>query len=347
MARKSCRALAVGLVLLAGAGAAGAAGRLDRLDRFRELAASRLGLAQILDEESPAEAFREIYALLDDEIVESLVSGGPFAAAAFVQDRLDAFGEVWGGAALRIVPAGDLLVGVFMLDERSAGNSVRVYGSLRGEPALLTAFYREGRPSVYRLPGSREGAPFLVAWEGPASGWGTRPLRVELLRREGDGMRVVWSTAALFGEGLRARTWSVRGGEVRIRYELRYPGWALGCEGQTEQEDVYRVTAAGVLTRVGRRAHNAWHRELHAAVEHLTRALDRGDATAVAALVPDPGLRDRLPATLRAEPTCDAREGPAGDTVSVAAVADRQPWALTFRQAGGRWRLTAATRVLQ
>ena len=100
MARNPCRALIVALAVLAAAGAAGAAGRLDRLDRldrFRELAASRLGLAQILDEESPAEAFREIYALLDDEIVESLHSGGPFAAVVFLQERLDAFAEAWGG----------------------------------------------------------------------------------------------------------------------------------------------------------------------------------------------------------------------------------------------------------
>jgi hypothetical protein len=347
VARKSCRALVAGLVLLAGAGAAGAAGRLDRLERFRELAASRLGFAQIIDEESPAEAYREIYALLDDEIVESLVSGGPFAALPFLQDRLDSFGEAWGGAALRMVRAGGLLVGAFTLDERSAGNSVRVYGPLRGEPALLTALYREGRPSVHGLPGGRDAASFLVAWEGPASGWGTRPLRVELLRREGDGVRVAWSTAALLGDGLRARSWSVRGGEVRIRYEVRYPGWAPGCEGQTEQEDVYRVTAPGVVTRVARQEHDAWHRDLHATVERLTRALDSHDEAAVAALVPDRGLRSRLPATLRAEPTCDAREGAGGEAVSVAAVADRQPWALTFRQAGGRWRLTGATRVLQ
>ena len=80
-----------------------AADRGDRLDRFRELAASRLGLVQILDTDDPAEAFREIYALLDDEIVESLASGGPFASVEFLQDRLDTFAEAWGGASLRLV----------------------------------------------------------------------------------------------------------------------------------------------------------------------------------------------------------------------------------------------------
>jgi hypothetical protein len=33
--------------------------------------------------------------------------------------------------------------------------------------------------------------------------------------------------------------------------------------------------------------------------------------------------------------------------VSVAAAAGRQPWVLTFRRVGARWRLTAAARVLQ
>src|SRR4029450_3780037 len=59
--------------------AASAATPTDRLDRFRELAAAQLGLAQLLEAEPPADAYREIYALLDDEIVESLGSGGVFA----------------------------------------------------------------------------------------------------------------------------------------------------------------------------------------------------------------------------------------------------------------------------
>jgi hypothetical protein len=343
--RKLRWALVVGLAVLAGAGPATSAGRFDRLDRFRELAASRLGLAQVIDEEAPAEAFREIYALLDDEIVESLAAGGPFASLEFMQDRLDGFGEAWGSAALKLSRAGGLLVGAFTLDERSAGNSLRIYGVLRGEPALLAAFYREGRPTVLAPAGGRDGAPFLVVWEGPASGWGTRPLRVDVLRAEADGARVVWSTAPVLGEGLRARSWSLRGGELRIRYELRYPGWAPGCEGQTEQEDVYRMLGPGDVTRVARRQHDAWHRDLHAAVERLTEALAARDEATLATLVPDRGLRGRLPPALRAEPSCDAREN--AEVVSVAAAAERQPWVLTFRHAGARWRLTAATPVLQ
>ena len=88
-------ALLVGIVALLGVGPIGAAGRGDRLDRFRELAASRLALGQILEADAPDEAYREIYAVLDDEIVESLASGGPYASLAFLQDRLDSFADAW------------------------------------------------------------------------------------------------------------------------------------------------------------------------------------------------------------------------------------------------------------
>jgi len=343
---KFYRALVAVLAGLTLAGAS-AVGPGDRLDRFRELAAAQLGLAQLLESEPPTDAYREIYALLDDEIVESLGSGSVFASLEFLQDRLDAFAEVWGGAILRLARAGDLLVGTFVLDERSDANSVRVYGSLRGEPALLTVLYRAGRPSLSLLPAGRDTTAFVVAWEGPPSGWGSRPLRLELLRRDGDRVRVAWSSADLFTEGLLARSWSVRGADLRVRYELRYPGWAPGCDGQTEQEDVYRVGSNGVVSRVSRQEHNAWHRELGAVVDRLVSALATRDEATLSALVPDRTLRSRLPAGLAFDPACDARESAGGDSVSVAAAADRHPWTLTFRRPGGRWRLTAAGPVLQ
>jgi hypothetical protein len=74
------------------------AGAPDRLERFRSLATARLAAAQLTDE-TASEAYREIYSLLDDEIVESLSSGGVFASTEFLQDRLDAFTE-----ACRTVP---------------------------------------------------------------------------------------------------------------------------------------------------------------------------------------------------------------------------------------------------
>ena len=318
----------------------------DRLERFRELASSRLALGDLAEPDNPAEAYRDIYALLDDEIVESLASGGVFASPEFLQDRLDAFGEAWGGAQIRLARLGRLVVGAFWLTEAGGGNSVRVYGPLHDEAALLATLYREGRPSVTPLAGAGE-PQFLATWEGAASGRGTRPLRVDLVRAHADGVRVTWSTATLFPDGLHARAWVVRPGEIRLRYELHYPGWTPGCEGQTEQEDVYRLAPAqGTLTRVSRQQHNAWHRELHAAVTRLFTALAERDEQALATVVPDPALRASLPA-LVSEPACDAADG-VRETVSIAATsADRRPWSLTFRRAGVRWRLTAAAPVMQ
>src|SRR3989441_11233671 len=107
------RLLTVALVLAALAGlgdaAFGASGVPDRLDRFRELALIWQGRVQT-GAELTADAYREMYALLDEEIVESLTSGGAYASPGFLQDRLDALGGVWGGTT----PAGaggDHLVG--------------------------------------------------------------------------------------------------------------------------------------------------------------------------------------------------------------------------------------------
>jgi len=318
----------------------------DRLERFRELATSRLALGD-LGADNPSEIYRDIYALLDDEIVDSLASGGVFASSEFLQDRLDAFGETWGGAQFRLTRLGRLVVGAFRLTEMGAGNSVRVYGPLHDEAALLATLYRDGRPSITPVMAPGEPAQFLAAWEGPASGRGTRPLRLDLVRAHADGVRVTWSTATVFPDGLAARAWLVRGGELRVRYELRYPGWTPGCDGQTEQEDTYRlVPAQGTLTRVHRQQYNPWHRELHVSVERLFTALAEHDDAALIAVVPDAALRARLPA-LVPEPACDAVDGPR-ETVSVAATdSERRPWALTFRRSGARWRLASASPVLE
>jgi len=326
------------------------AGRVpDRLERFRTLASDRLSAAQILDAESAAEAYREAYALLDEEIDESLGSGGVFASAAFLQDRLDAFSDAWGGAAVRIVRLGQLTVGVFQLGERATANSVRVYGRLRDEAALLTTIAREGRPSLYPLSAGPGGiVQFLVAWDGVPSGRGGRPLRLDVARQHPEGVRVVWSSADVYPDGLVARSYAVRGSELRLRYELRYPGWVPGCEGQTEQEDVYRLTpASGAYARVTQRQYEAWHRELRAFAARLFTALADGDRRTVAGLVPDPRVRERLPARLEPEPVCDAASGARGDQVLVAASdGNGSPWTLTFQREGARWRVTSAAPVM-
>ena len=351
MSPKAWRSL-VALVALAltalGARPPGVAAEPDRLDRFRELALARQDTGQP-DAESP-DAYREMYALLDEEIVESLATGGVFASPGFLQERLDGFSEAWGAAALGVVGVGRLVVGAFQLSDAPGVNSVRVYGRLGGEAVLLATVHREGRPVVLPLPPAPDGAPqFLAAWEGPSTGRGTRALRIELLRPRGDGVRTAWSTAEQYPEGLLARAWSLREGQLRLRYELRYPGWTPGCAAQTEGEDVWRLApGGGGFVRAGRIQHRAWHRELRAAVARLLVALAAGDRAAVAALAPDAALRRRLPARLAPEPACDA---PDDDTsprrVSVAARGERSPWELTWERAGARWRLVAASRVLQ
>ena len=322
----------------------------DRLERFRTLVSDRLSAAQILDAGASEDAYREAYALLDEEIVESLGSGGVFASTAFLQDRLDAFSDAWGGAAVRIVRLGQLTVGVFLLGERATANSVRVYGRLRDEPALLSTLAREGRPTLYPLSPAPGGVvQFLVAWEGTSSGGGSRPLRLEVARQQAEGVRVVWSTANVYPDGLVARSYAVRGSELRVRYELRYPGWVPGCEGQTEQEDVYRLAAAtGAYTRQTQRQYEAWHRDLRASVARLFAALAGGDRRTVAGLVPDARVRERLPERLASEPVCDATTGAKGENVLVAASDGHgSPWTLTFhRDAAARWRVTSASPVI-
>src|SRR3989442_1593974 len=220
---------------------------------------------------------------------------------------------------------------------------------LGGAAALLATIHREGQPVVSPAAPAPDGAPqFVTAWEGASSGRGTRALRLELARQAGDSVRVVWSTAELFPQGLVARSYTVRPKEIRVRYELRYPGWTPGCDAQTEGEDVYRLaTDTGVFARPTRTYHQPWHQELHAAVWRLLEALGVGDEATLAALVPDARLRRRLPPELRAEPACDAPEdGPTPRTVSVPASEGRTPWELVFRRTADGWRLTRATQVL-
>lgn len=327
-----------------------AAAGADRLDRFRALATSRLSLGDLGDPERASEAYREVFALLDEEMVESLASGGPFAAPAFLQDRLDGFADAWGGAVLRLTRVGPFSVGAFQVGDAAAASSVRVYGATRGEPELMSTFSRGGRPTVSALPSTPGGAAqFVVMWDGGASGRGTRALRVDLVRQVGDDVTVIWSTAQAYPDGLMARGWRLRGNELQIRYELHYPGWLPGCERQTEQEDALRLEPDGLgFVRVSRRQHEAWHLALHRTVDRLLAALSHGDAGHLAAIVPDAELRRRLPASLAREDACDAPDGPGPAAVSVAASAgDGDPWALTFRRLGGDWRLHAASPVLQ
>jgi len=342
-------AASAAVILLAAAVSVSAGPVPDRLDRFRALASDRLSAAQVLDGDAATEAYREAYALLDEEVVESLGSGSVFASVGFLQERLDAFGDAWGGAAVRVTRLGRFTVGVFQLGERAMANSVRVYGKLGDDAALLTTLVQDGRPALFPLPPAAGGAvQFLIAWEGTASGRGSRPVRLDVARQQGDGVRVVWSTADAYPEGLVARTYTVRGADLRIRYELPYAGRVPGCEGQTEQEDVYRLAAgASVYTRVSQRQFDAWHRDLRASASRFFAALAAGDRRTVLTFVPDAKVREKLPARLDAEPVCDAAGGAKGEQVAVAASdAHGAPWTVTFQREGVRWRVTTAAPVI-
>ena len=166
-------------------------------------------------------------------------------------------------------------------------------------------------------------------------------------RLAADGARVAWSSTTTFPDGLFSRRWNVRGEEVRVQYEVRYPGWTPGCDDQTEQEDVFRLAPGSAsFQRIARRQVNAWHRDFRLSVSRLFSAISSDDRQALTGLVPDASVRSRLPRTLRAEPACDAPEGATRDRVSVAASAERGPWQLTWERRGTQWRLIQAAPII-
>lgn len=333
-----------------------AAGTADRLDRFREIARTRLHLLELTGSDPAPGALSELYGLVDEEILESLRVGGPFASPEFIQERLDALNSAWGGAAFRITPLEgrtDLVVGQFTLSALGRANSVRLYRRSGHEARLVEVMLGDGVPTVHGWPRARDGgAQFVVSWLGPHSGRGSRALRVELWRQRADGAALVWSTTDRLDADLRASAFKISAGEITLRYELRYPGWKPGCEGQTEQEDVYRsLTSTDRLALARRRIFNAWHRELQVAVGRLLAALHREDDRTLAELVRDRAVRARLPRSLAAEPACDAWSAETPTTVTVAATAQedgrRQPWSLQWSREPRGWRLAAAAPVLQ
>src|SRR3989442_121839 len=113
-----------------------AADPVDRLDQFRQLARSHASLGHGDAAESP-DAYRDMYALLDEEIVESLGAGGLYASAGFLQDRLDAFGAAWGAAAVDVLRVRPLVVGAFQMSAAPGVNSVRGHSRLGGEGRLV------------------------------------------------------------------------------------------------------------------------------------------------------------------------------------------------------------------
>jgi len=318
----------------------------DRLDRFRVLA---LGRHRRTDEER-LDAYREMYRLLDAEILENLASGGVFASREFIQQRLDALAGASGDAEFAVSGVGRVMVGSFEFTDAPEHSAVRAYGRRGTAPALLGSVGGVGRPRVVLLAAAMGGVPqVVVTWEGPSSGRGTQPLRVEILRVAADAVVTMWSTAGPYPHGLLARSWSLHRGELRVRYELHYPGWVPGCPVQTEAEDVWRVDARrGRFVRIGRAQHAAWHRALQTAVKRLVEAVERADVGALKALVPSLEVRRGLPRHLAVESVCDAPDDAVSPrVVSVGARGDEVPWELLWERSGDRWRLIGAGPVLQ
>lgn len=336
--------------------AAAPAAQIDRLEAFRALAVALDG--------SPGEAaVGALYTLVDEEILDNLQSGGIFASPAFVGERLEAFNAAWGGARFRMLRLGRddgpgaLTVGLYGLTGTDGPGSVRIFTGVGADATLARTITHEGAPEAYPWPNTRAGAPQVaLSWSGAPDGVGRRPLRLEIWRLGASGLTRAWSTSEAYPDGLWAVAYHVGAGEILLRYELRYPGWKPGCDGQTEQEELLRHVAAtdGIAT-ARRQTYNGWHRDLARAVARFFAAVESGDRRALAELVPDPALRARLPHALVAEPACDAANAESPGTVVVAATeeraadarAPRSPWSLWWSRDPRGWRLAAAAPVLQ
>jgi hypothetical protein len=328
----------------------------DRRERFKELARR---YAEATEPASATALLSEIFALADAEVLDNLSTGGPFASAAFIQERLEAFAEEWGGATFRILqPEGGAKNPLtFVLGTMTRGEpraSLRIYARALGEAVLRAGVIHDGAAEFHAWPAGRDRAfQVLTSWLGTPTGRGSRPLHLELWRHGGrEGVRRVWTSDDAFPAGLWATDFAVQGGQVRLRYEARYPGWKPGCEDETEHEDVYRQPAGSdQLVLWHRRVVNGWHRELHAAVTRFFEALAADNRKTLAELVPDQSLRKRLPRQLEPDPACDQRNPRAPATVIVASRRGRdseiEPWSLSWRLGPRGWRLAAALPVLQ
>lgn len=326
----------------------------NRLERFREIAAARLSVVEDLGAALDPASQAEVDGLLDAEVLDSLRVGGPFASVEFIRERLDGFAEAWGGASLRIHPVGGgLLAGRFRLSAKGVSNSVRLYGSANGKPALLRAWQEDGVPEVHpwAVPAGG-GADMLLSWSGTATGWGSWPLRVELWRVRDGVLSVAWRSGDRYPDGLWVSQVDIAPGRVGLRHEIRYPGWKPGCDVQTEQEDSYRADPRDGLRLVRRQLYNGRHRELGRAATRFFSALASGDRKALTELAPDAALRARLPAGLVAEAACDSENPDTPGTAVVPATAPlpdgrRAPWSLWWGRGPAGWRLTGAAPVLQ
>ena len=354
--RRIGRALALALLLALAPARLGAAP--DRLDRFRAVAREQLMTAT--DAPARERAVRDLYELVDAEVLDSLRGDEPFSSVVFIRERLDALMEAWGGATLRVVriPAAGrrapVTVGLYSLVGVEGSGSLRLFVGSGPGASLAAASTHDGLLDAQVWPaGPDRIARILALWGGPPAAHGVRTLHGELWQaREPDRVERAWSTTTREPEGLAVTEWRTQPGELVVRYQPHYPGWKPGCVDQMEQEDHYRLAADGALAVARRQVINAWRRDLGVAADVLFRAIERADARAVARLVPAAAVRARLPAVLVAEPVCE-QIGPAGarGPVTMAATEVREgrrvPWALSWTRSPSGWRVSSARPVLE
>ncbi|HEY7203410.1 MAG TPA: hypothetical protein VIA61_03905 [Methylomirabilota bacterium] len=353
--RRVGRVLAIALLLAVATGRLGAAE--DRLDRFRAIAREELMTAT--DGPARERAVRDLYELVDAEVLDSLRGDEPFSSVVFIRERLDALMEAWGGATLRVVriPAAGrrvaVTVGLYSLGVEGSG-SLRLFVGSGPGAALAGVATHDGRLEAQVWPaGPDRIVRVLALWGGPPTAHGVRSLHGELWQmREPDRVERAWSIAEHDPGGLSVTEWRTQPGELVVRYQPHYPGWKPGCVDQMEQEDHYRLAADGGLAVVRRQLSNVWRRELGAASEALFRAIERADARGIAQLVPAAAVRARLPGVLVAEPACE-QIGPSGVrgpvTMAATEVRDgrRVPWTLSWTRSPAGWRVSGAAPVLQ
>ena len=89
-------AWASALLALVMAGSAVPAPPGDRLERFKELARQ---YAEVPDPPVDDPLLSELFGVVDEEVIENLRAGGLFASVAFIQQRLEAFSDEWGGGS--------------------------------------------------------------------------------------------------------------------------------------------------------------------------------------------------------------------------------------------------------
>jgi hypothetical protein len=330
----------------------------DRLERFRTVVREQVVTA--VDAPERERAIRDLYEIVDAEVLDSLRGDEPFSSVVFIRERLDALMGTWGGATLRVVriPAAGhrapVTVGLYSLAGVEGSGSLRLYVGRGPGASLAAASTHDGLLDGQVWPaGADRGARVLALWSGPPAAHGVRSLHAELWQaREPDRVERAWSTAAEAPGGLQVSEWRTQPGELVVRYQPHYPGWKPGCAQQMEQTDHYRLAADGGLVVARRQVTNGWRRDLGAAGEALFRAVASADARAVAQLVPVPAVRARLPAVLVAEPVCE-QIGAAGSrgpvTMAATELRDgrRVPWALSWTRSPAGWRLSGARPVLQ